>query len=83
MSKSIKSIVFAYLKSQVEIQGGNGWLLGMGYADCNDYTETVRQILSAKTGQYLRFETVARYTRSFKVIESRKETVTPTPNQGV
>lgn len=79
MKQSINFVVTSYLKSQVEIQGGNAWILNMGYAECNDYAETVRQLLSAKTGFYLRFETVARYVRKFKA--SQKETIQPT--QGV
>lgn len=67
----ISDEVKAYLNSQVEISG-NSWLLNMGYAECNDYAETVRQLLSDKSGQYLRFETVARYVRAFKRAESIK-----------
>jgi len=72
-SQTIKSRVESVLNSHLEVKS-SAWLLSMGYQTCNDYAEQVRQIVSSSSGfEHVRFETVARCIRAFKVKLVRRE----------
>lgn len=64
----ISSRVYGIVKTDVESKGAS-WLLTLGAGDCNDYAETVRVRASLATNgiDHVRFETVARYIRQYKV----------------
>lgn len=65
-SQTIAERVNKILDSHIEIKGAE-WLLRLGYADCNDYAEQVRQTVSfSSNNEHVRFETVARYIRQRK-----------------
>lgn len=65
-TQSVAERVNKILDSHIEIKG-ESWLLKLGYADCNDYAEQVRQIVSfSSNNEHIRFETVARYIRQRK-----------------
>lgn len=63
--RTIKQIVNAEVKAQVEIRGA-AWLLGLGYRECNDYAEILKNQLMVTNQEYYRFETIARYVRTYK-----------------
>lgn len=65
MFKTIQKSVLEVVKQHVETRGEQ-WLLGLGYAECNDYAEIVKNIVSVNRNEYMRFETVARYIRTYK-----------------
>lgn len=60
--QNIGQQVRAIVKSHVETNG-ESWLVTLGYQASNDYAQSVVGLISALTGQYTRFETVARYIR--------------------
>lgn len=66
-TSSIASRVLSIIKSDIESRS-EAWLVGLGYADCNDYAQTVvnRASFCNGTMQHVRFETVARYVRTEK-----------------
>lgn len=66
-SSTIASQVLNIIKSDIESRS-EAWLVGLGYADCNDYAQTVVNRASVCNGsiQHVRFETVARYVRTEK-----------------
>ena len=63
MSKSIRQQVLDQVKFDME-QGVN--VLALGYEECNDYAQTVTNVLSVRNKAFYRFETVARRIREFK-----------------
>lgn len=66
--KKTQSVAFRVnevIKSHIETRGEN-WLLGLGYMECNDYAQSVVSLIGALSGDYVRFETVARYIRQHK-----------------
>ena len=63
MRKSIGSQVIEQVKTDIE-QGVN--VMALGYEECNDYAQTVCNLLSVKNQSYYRFETVARSIRRYK-----------------
>lgn len=65
MTKTIKQIVLTEVKAQVASQG-EAWLLALGYRECNDYAEVLKNNLMVRNQEYYRFETVARYVREYK-----------------
>lgn len=64
--KTINQSVLEVVKSHIEVNG-QAWILGLGYAQCNDYAEAVKNIVSINRNEYMRFETVARYIRTYKL----------------
>lgn len=64
---TISSRVLSVIKSDVEARS-EAWLCGLGYADCNDYAQSVvNRVAYTQSGlEHIRFETVARYVRSEK-----------------
>jgi hypothetical protein len=60
--QSIAKQVDEVLKAHIETKGEN-WLVSLGYAASNDYAQSVVGLIQSLTGQYTRFETVARYIR--------------------
>ena len=66
-TQTISSRVLNIIKSDIESRS-EAWLIGLGYADCNDYAQTVVNRASfCNSGiQHVRFETVARYVRTEK-----------------
>ena len=52
---------------QEDVAGrGQEWLLALGYQECNDYAEITKNRLQMSSGNYIRFESVARYVRQIK-----------------
>ena len=74
INKSVLDVVKAHVAAN-----GEAWILGLGYAACNDYAEAVKNIVSINRNEYMRFETVARYIRTYK--DGLKKT--PTTPEGV
>lgn len=64
-SSSIASRVNEVIKSHIETRG-ESWLLGLGYGPSNDYAQSVVSLIMGLSGEYVRFETVARYIRQHK-----------------
>lgn len=66
-ASSIASRVNSIIKSDIESRGET-WLVCLGYADCNDYAQSVvdRASYIGTTKEHVRFETVARYVRTTK-----------------
>jgi hypothetical protein len=64
---TISSRVLSIIKSDVESRS-EAWLVGLGYADCNDYAQSVvNRVAYTQSGiEHIRFETVARYVRTEK-----------------
>jgi len=60
--QTIATQVKTVIKSHVETKGEQ-WLVSLGYAASNDYAQSVVGLIMSLTGQYTRFETVARYIR--------------------
>jgi hypothetical protein len=71
--QSIGTQVKEVVKSHIETRGET-WLITLGYAASNDYAQSVVGIIQALTGQYTRFETVARYIRKQKAVIRSKVT---------
>ena len=64
---TIKSRIESVVRSHVEIRG-EAWLLQMGYETCNDYAAQVTELVKfASNNEHIRFETVARCIRAYKV----------------
>lgn len=68
-TKTLKDKVIAHVKSDVE-RGIN--VIGLGYEECNDYAQTVTNLLSVQNQTFYRFESVARYIRRWKEVEKAK-----------
>lgn len=70
---TIASRVKSVLKTDIEAKG-KAWLAGLGYAESNDYAQSVVFRVSVINGgvEHIRFETVARYIRDEKA-SIRKE----------
>lgn len=66
-NQTIASRVQAIINSDVESRSET-WLISLGYADCNDYAQSVvNRVSCTDTGlEHIRFETVARYVRTTK-----------------
>lgn len=64
-SQSIAGQVNTIIKSHIEAKG-EAWLVSLGYGPSNDYAQSVVSLIMGLTGQYVRFETVARYIRQHK-----------------
>lgn len=66
-NNTIASRVQSIIKSDIEARSEE-WLVGLGYADCNDYAQTVvgRASYTPNGIEHVRFETVARYVRTSK-----------------
>ena len=62
---AIVSQVETIVKSHIETKGEN-WLLTLGYGPSNDYAQSVVSLIMGLTGNYVRFETVARNIRTIK-----------------
>lgn len=71
---TIKQQVLTMVKEQVQVRGQD-WILGLGYAECNDYAQTIVNCLNVKHNGYYRFETIARYIRDYKEDLKAKQTV--------
>jgi hypothetical protein len=63
--QSVSTQVNRVIQSHIEIRGEK-WLTSLGYGPSNDYCQSVANIVTALTGTYVRFETVARYIRKTK-----------------
>jgi hypothetical protein len=61
---SISSRVLSVIQSDVAARS-EAWICGLGYADCNDYAQSVlnRVAYTASGFEHIRFETVTRYVR--------------------
>lgn len=64
-SDSVAKRVNEVIKSHIETRGET-WLVSLGYAECNDYAQSVVSLIMGLSGDYVRFETVARYIRNHK-----------------
>lgn len=66
-TSTIAHRVNTIIKADIE-RRSKGWLIGLGYQDCNDYAQTVvnRASFCINGFEHVRFETVARYIRSHK-----------------
>lgn len=64
-SDSVAKRVNEVIKSHIETRGET-WLVSLGYAECNDYAQSVVSLIMGLSGDYVRFETVARYIRQHK-----------------
>lgn len=66
-TSSLSSRVLSIIKSDVESRS-EAWIVGLGYADCNDYAQSVvNRVAYTQSGfEHIRFESVARYVRTEK-----------------
>jgi hypothetical protein len=63
-TSSLKSRVLTIIKADIESRS-EAWIVGLGYADCNDYSQSVlNRVAYTQSGlEHIRFESVARYVR--------------------
>lgn len=64
-TQSVSFRVNEVIKSHIETRGEN-WLVSLGYGPSNDYAQSVVSLIMGLSGDYVRFETVARYIRDHK-----------------
>lgn len=68
------------IQSHVETRGEK-WLVSLGYGPSNDFAQSVTNLIMGLTGEYVRFETVARYIRQHKARIRAKQAQTETSGQ--
>jgi hypothetical protein len=66
---TLKDKVITHVKSDVE-RGVP--VLALGYEECNDYAQTVTNLMSVQDRTFYRFESVARYIRTWKEMNQTK-----------
>ena len=65
---TLKSKVF----TQTTFDNSNGInVLALGYEQCNDYAQSMVNILNVRHQTFYRFESVARYIRQWKELRSK------------
>lgn len=76
LAKKVNKVIVSHIETR-----GEKWFVSLGYGASNDFAESITNLIMGLTGEYTRFETVARYIRVHKArirakqaLESKNET---------